>query len=48
MQNVTCYSVLKYNGGLFFVGIALRKKGARSQSIHQVLTGLYYVFTCNM
>jgi hypothetical protein len=48
MQNVTCYRVLKIYSGLLFGGFALRKEGARSQSIHKVLTGLYYVFTCNI
>jgi hypothetical protein len=48
MQNVTCYSVLKYNSGLFFVGIALRKEGSRPLSSYQVFRGSYYVFTCNI
>jgi hypothetical protein len=48
MQNVTGYSYLKIYSGLLFWGFALRKEGARSQSIHKVLRGAYYVFTCNI
>jgi hypothetical protein len=48
MQNVTCYKLFENNNGLFFVSVTLRKEGARSQSIHKVLRGAYYVFLCNI
>ena len=45
---VTCYSYFEKYSGLFFVSVTLRKEGARSQSIHKVLRGAYYVFLCNI
>ena len=48
MQNVTGYKLFEKCSGLFFVSVTLRKEGARSQSIHKVLRGAYYVFLCNI
>lgn len=48
MQYVTGYKLFEKYSGLLLAGITPRKEGARSQSIHKVLTGLYYVFTCNI
>jgi hypothetical protein len=48
MQNVTGYKLFEKYSGLFLACITPRKEGARSQSIHKVLTGLYYVFLCNI
>jgi hypothetical protein len=48
MQNVTGYKLFEKHSGLFFLCITLHKEGARSQSIHKVLRGAYYVFTCNI
>ena len=48
MQNVTGYKLFEKYSGLLLAGITPRKEGARSQSIHKVLRGAYYVFTCNI